>query len=168
LGLDDRGGGAVGGPRLGQQQTNLGQLGDQANSARRTQVINTEVFSLNGWDNVAVSMHGGDWVHVAGKFLDENDQVVPNSEFGVYTGKTVYLSPLPSGKYKLQYNVNWRTPSTASPTFTVQVRQDVPHRSQLFWLGLGIMGLPVCIMLHHWFFDARRWSNSDFSPYSSG
>jgi hypothetical protein len=132
-----------------------------------SKVINTDPFQINGWDNVAINVHGTQWVHVSGKFIDEKGQAVAGSDFGVYTGETVYLSPLPSGKYHLQYNANWQNPSLASPSFTVQVRQDVPHFSHIFWLGLGVMGLPFCILIHHWIFDARRWSNSDYSPYSS-
>jgi hypothetical protein len=129
--------------------------------------VNTEPFDIKGGDNLAINVHGTQWVHVAGKFLDDKDQPVPNSEFGVYTGKTVYLTALPRGKYHLQFNTTWKTSTTASPSFTVQVRQDVPHFSQIFWLGVGIMGFPICVMLHHWTFSARRWKDSDYSPYSS-
>jgi hypothetical protein len=130
-------------------------------------VINTAPFQIRGGDNIAINVHATQWVHVAGKFIDDKGQPAANSDFGVYTGETVYLSSLPSGTYHLQYNVSWQNYASASPSFTVQVRQDVPHFSHIFWLGMGIMALPFCILIHHWIFDARRWSNSDFSPYNS-
>ena len=132
-----------------------------------SRVVNSQPFDLRGGDNIAINVTAGDWVHVGGKFIDEKGQPVPGSDFGVYRGKTVYLPALPSGKYHLQFTTTWRTGVSASPSFKVQVRQDVPHFSHVFWLGVGIMALPICVMIHHWTFDARRWKDSDFSPYST-
>ncbi len=147
------------------KKTKVVEKTEQLQPAART--VNTEPFQIKGGDNVAINVYGTQWVHIDGKFIDEKSQPVPNSDFGVHTGKTVFLSSLPSGKYHLQYTANWQNSSLPSPSFTVRVHQDVPHFAHVFWLGLGIMGLPFCIMIHHWIFDAKRWSNSDFSPYSS-
>jgi hypothetical protein len=132
-----------------------------------SRVLVSTPFEFQGRGNLAVSVTGTEWVHAAGKFLDDKGQPVPGSEFGVYTGKTVYLSALPAGTYHLQFTTTWKTTTAASPSFAVEVRQDVWHFSQFFWLGLGIMGLPLCVVLHNWSFDARRWKDSDFSPYST-
>jgi hypothetical protein len=85
----------------------------------------------------------------------------------VNTGKKVYLNALPGGKYKLQFQTSWRTMTSASPNFVLTVKQDVPHFSQIFWLGVGIMILPVSVLIHHMTFSIRRWQESDYSPWQT-
>jgi len=130
--------------------------------------ITTDEFTLKGGDNIAISMNNAPWIHAEGKFLDAGGKAVPNSEFGVYSGKTVYLDALPGGKYKLQCTMKWKTMTSASPSFRLTVQQDVPHFSHIFWLFAGIMALPVCVMFHHLSFSARRWKDSDYSPFNTG
>ena len=130
-------------------------------------VITSEELEIKGGDNIAIKLTAADWVHAEGKFLDEQDRIVPGSEFGVSSGKTVYLDALPGGKYKVQIQTSWRTTTSASPNFALTVKQDVPHFSHIFWLGLGIMILPLGVMIHHITFSVRRWQESDYGPWQT-
>ncbi len=126
--------------------------------------------SIESGKNIAVSLGGTQWVHIAGKLLEQTDNTpIPGSEFGVFTDKTVYLDALPPGEYNLEFYTTWRnaTSITSSPTFWVTIKQDVPHFSQMFWLFAGVMVIPFCVLLHHGSFDTRRWKDSDFSPYNT-
>ena len=100
-------------------------------------------------------------------FSIQTTKPVPGSEFGVNSGKVVYLDALPGGKYKLQFQTKWKTMTSASPNFTVHVRQDVPHFSHIFWLFVGVMILPAAVMVHHISFSMRRWKDSDYSPWQT-
>ena len=127
----------------------------------------TEPFKLEGGDNICVNVNCFQWVYLDGEFINEKGEVPSNGKFGVSSGKKVYLEALPGGTYKMRFNATWKTMTSPSPSFTVEVRQDVPHFSQVFWLGLGIMLLPVGVMIHHVTFSARRWQDSDYSPFNT-
>jgi len=132
-----------------------------------SKVFASDEFNIEGGDNIAVSVTAHQWVHVEGKFINEKGRPQPDSDFGVYTGKTVYLPALPEGKYRMQIRSKWKSLSKGSPTFSVIVKQDVPHFSHIFWLGVGIMILPLGVIFHHLSFSARRWQDSDYSPFNT-
>jgi len=51
---------------------------------------------------------------------------------------------------------------------TVTVRQGVPHISHLFLLFAALAVIPIGMAIHQITFEGRRWSESDYSPYSTG
>lgn len=136
----------------------------------QSKVVDSDSIPIDGGDNISIYVRSSQWVYISGSFVDDKGQKVPGSDFGVYSGKTVYLSALGTDKnkkYKLQFTSKWKTMTSASPSFSVIVKQDVPHFSHIFLLGVGIMVIPVGVMFHHFSFNTRRWQDSDFSPYST-
>ncbi len=97
--------------------------------------FNSEPFEIKGGGNMAINVHGTEWVYVSGLFLDDKDKPVPDSDFGVYTGETVYLSALPAGKYHLQLNSKWKNSSAASPSFAVESGRMCPTFLDYFGWG---------------------------------
>lgn len=132
-----------------------------------SRIVDSDLFPIEGGENISIYVRGTQWVYVDGSFIDEQGKKVPGSEFGVYSGKTVYLPALAEGKYKMQFSTRWKTMTSASPSFSVIVKQDVPHFSHVFWLGVAIMVIPVGVIFHHFSFSTRRWQDSDFSPFNS-
>ncbi len=118
-------------------------------------------MNIKGGKNVKVSCRSSHYLYVAGQF--HNDQTEKLYSFGLAAKESVYLSALPEGHYTIRLNPQWQATSTS---FGINVEQGVPRISHLVLLLVALAIVPVCIGIHHFSFEARRWSESDYSPYS--
>jgi hypothetical protein len=60
------------------------------------------------------------------------------------------------------------TKRTQPTQFSISVQQGVPHWSHLVFLIVGLSIIPIGTAIHHMSFEARRWQDSDYSPFHSG
>lgn len=76
-----------------------------------------------------------------------------------------YISNVPSGNYRLLFDVDaGEFPKGTPVNLSLNVKNDVPNWSNL-WIILGlIMTYPLFMVLRHWNFEAKRWSESDCAP----
>ncbi|MBO9702400.1 MAG: DUF4178 domain-containing protein [Sporocytophaga sp.] len=85
------------------------------------------------------------------------------SEGQNYTDNT--LSSIPAGKYHL--NIFPATPPDGGPGyFQLKLTQDVSMLSNFFITLLIALIFPIALWISISSFEAQRWMNSDFSPYS--
>lgn len=118
-------------------------------------------FELAGYRNVRVSVSGTPWVYVDGQLFNESTKAV--TEFGVPSGRSVYLSALPAGKYTLRVRGHWEQSSTNNASFTVTVRQGVFRAGYVVALLIGLGLIPAGVAAYHLAFESMRWSESDFA-----
>ncbi len=82
------------------------------------------------------------------------------------TSDNAYLSAMPAGKYILGLDIRWEKIQQPM-TVTVKVEQGVMNSGYII-LALGLLSiLPFIVMIYHFNFSAKRWKDSDFSPYQS-
>lgn len=121
------------------------------------------------------------WVSVEGDLIDEETGLVQAFDVpveyyhGVDGGESwseggqsadVYLSALPAGKYTLRLDIQ-REKVQQPLTVDVVVEQGVPHLLPWFLTLLALSAFPLLLLGYHWYFEAQRWKDSDYSPYSS-
>jgi len=142
----------------------------------------SEPFELHGRHNLKIDVNApveNSWIGVEGTLIhDDSDITQP---FGMivehYSGiedgerwsegsrsATIYLSAVPSGKYRLRLAFEG-APGGIHPTVNVSLTQGV-HRLRNFFVVLGVLAvIPVCVLFYHWYFERRRWEDSDYSPF---
>jgi Domain of unknown function (DUF4178) len=80
------------------------------------------------------------------------------------TTAEAFISQIPGGQYHLNIYPEF---SFSSHEFFIQVRRDVPTLSN-FWVTLIVLALfPAGFLARKRYLEGRRWSESDYSPYSS-
>ncbi|MEE3373219.1 MAG: DUF4178 domain-containing protein [Planctomycetota bacterium] len=144
----------------------------------------SEPFRLNPGQNIRIRCRAktvnNSWAYVDGHLYNEGTGVVVpfGVEMSYYHGvdggeswsegslsSSVFLSAVPAGTYSLRLSAQRSSPKTAS--IGVEIHQGVPSWTTTFLLlgaVLALVAYPVC----RWYmFEAARWSDSDYSPYSS-
>jgi hypothetical protein len=153
-------------------------------SADDSQVRFSEPFELRARQNIRISAAAivdNSWVDVQGDVInnDTNESqgfAVPIEYYhGVEdgeswtegkTGDKAYLSAMPAGQYILGLDIRWEKIQQPM-TVTVKVEQGVMSGGYLI-LAMFLLSLPpFLVMLYHFNFSAKRWKDSDFSPYQS-
>jgi hypothetical protein len=153
-------------------------------NADDSQVRFSEPFDLQGRQNIRVSATAivdNSWVDVQGDIInnDTNESqgfAVPIEYYhGVDEGESwsegktsdnAYLSAMPAGKYILGLDIRWEKIQQPM-TVTVRVEQGVMNGGYIF-LALFLLTVPpFLVMIYHFNFSAKRWKDSDFSPYQS-
>jgi hypothetical protein len=75
-----------------------------------------------------------------------------------------FLSSIPSGRYHINIYPEF---SGISNSFTMTVKRDVPVSSNFYITCLGLAVFPIFYFLRKRYREQKRWSDSDYSPYSS-
>jgi hypothetical protein len=75
-----------------------------------------------------------------------------------------FISEVPGGKYHLNIYPEF---SGVTHEFTVTVRRDVPTLSNFFITLVALCLFPAFYFLRKQILEQRRWSESDYSPYSN-
>ena len=82
---------------------------------------------------------------------------------GSQTGEA-FLSKIPAGRYHLNIYPEF---SFSNQTFSVVVRRDVPMYVNFFIACIGFLLFPLFYFIRRHYREQKRWSESDYSPYSS-
>ncbi len=161
------------------------------------QVFFTQPFALAGGDNVELHVDApldNEWMFVGVDLVNTETGAFEMAEVELdrWSGYTdgeswvegapsasVFLGAQPEGTYVVRLEVQrgtsggQRTAASRSPylavrPLTVTVRQDV-FRWEHFGLAFGLIGLPGAIAgLLAWWFERRRWKDSEFAPRGLG
>ena len=120
-----------------------------------------------------------DWFFSQFTLVNENDKTEYNftKEVEYYSGVDegtswsegsrsgeAFLSKIPAGRYHLNIYPEF---SPRNQTFSVVVRRDIPMYSNFFIVCLGFLVFPVFYFIRRNYREQKRWSESDYSPYSS-
>ena len=148
--------------------------------AKGVSFFTEEPVSVAGGKNFRVTLESpvnNSWVYLAGDIFNEETGLVQpfDAEVAYYSGysggerwsegrrvKRRFVSSLPKGDYTLRFNFTWANmhmPTTAKVT----IEQGVPRILHVVLLMVGLAIVPIGVMFHHGAFEARRWSESDFS-----
>ncbi|HZY85439.1 MAG TPA: DUF4178 domain-containing protein [Gemmataceae bacterium] len=122
---------------------------------------------LRGGENVKITLTSKSyhsWVHVDGELGRAG---APGREtFSVTAGRgrssAVYLSALPAGSYALHLDFRWET-AQAEADAAVRVQQGVAHPLPFFLALLPLAAVPFVVGLYHFYFETRRWHDSNLS-----
>jgi hypothetical protein len=149
-----------------------------------SQVRFSDSFDLNARQNIRISATANvdnSWVDIQGDVInnDTNESQgfsVPIEYYhGVDQGESwsegktsdnAYLSAMPAGKYILGLDIRWEK-FQQPMTVTVKVEQGVMNGGYFIIALLLLTIPPFFVMLYHFSFSAKRWKDSDFSPYQS-
>jgi hypothetical protein len=153
-------------------------------NADDSQVRFSEPFELRSRQNIRISAAANvdnSWVDIQGDVInnDTNESqgfAVPIEYYhGVEDGESwtegkagdnTYLSAMPAGQYILGLDIRWEKIQQPM-TVTVKVEQGVMSGGYLI-LAMFLLSLPpFLVMIYHFNFSAKRWKDSDFSPYQS-
>ena len=119
-----------------------------------------------------------DWFFSQFTLVNENDNTEYNfaKEVEYYSGVDdgtswtegsrsgeAFLSKIPAGRYHLNIYPEF---SPSNQTFSVVVRRDVPMYSNFFIVCLGFLIFPVFYFIRRNYREQKRWSESDYAPYS--
>ena len=120
-----------------------------------------------------------DWFFSQFTLVNENDKTEYNftKEVEYYSGVDdgtswsegsrsgeAFLSRIPAGKYHLNIYPEF---SPRNQTFSVVVRRDIPMYSNFFVVCLGFLTFPAFYFIRRHYREQKRWSESDYAPYSS-
>jgi len=161
------------------QNPAAGQISDTATTH------SSAPFDIPGsMGNLAVDLQApvqNDWLETSIELVEESSQKTFQFEQGVeyYYGtdsdgswseggqsSDVLLSSVPGGRYRLVVQPAAAAALAREKSFTVRLRRNVPVWSNYF-LGLLLLSIyPLCLWMKSRSFEARRWSESDFSPYA--
>jgi len=75
-----------------------------------------------------------------------------------------FLSRIPSGKYHINIYPEF---SGTNGSFTVTVRRGAPMYSNFFVTSIAMAIFPVFYFIRRRYREQKRWSDSDYSPYST-
>ncbi len=119
-----------------------------------------------------------DWFYGDFTLVDEGDQTEYNFSkeveyyYGTEGGETwsegtkqeeAFLSKVPEGNYHINIYPEF---SNTNNQFSITVVRDVPNVSNM-WITLIIISLfPVFYFIRRHHIESKRWSDSDYSPYS--
>jgi lysine biosynthesis protein LysW len=158
---------------------------DRTRDPEKPQVEFTEPFDLRARENLLVTVRAevsNSWVDVEGDLIqEEGDLVQPFSVpvqyyWGTEDGEgweegkkedNVYLSSLPSGNYRMRLEfVTERSPTPVPPVAVrVRLEQGCPHMWTWLLAVLALSVIPALVGVYHFWFERRRWEDSDFSPF---
>jgi hypothetical protein len=157
---------------------------DKLPNADGTQAVFSLPFKLAGRKNIGITAGANvdnSWMYFEGDLINQDTGLVqPFSlpvqyyhgvdEDGVWTEgaqtTTTYLSALPEGTYSLRLEGQWEQWQQQSPSLNVRIVQGVP-RAIYFWIALGLVTIiPLFALIRRQMFEAGRWKDSDYSPYS--
>ena len=122
-------------------------------------------LKIAGGENIRIQCKSTPWCYVSGELYGTSTHKL--HKFGVQDGKSVFMSAVPAGEYTLKMNPQWPTKQPENMSFKIAIHQGVPRMLHLMLLILGIAIIPLFVAFHHYKFAAGRWSDSDYSPYSS-
>jgi hypothetical protein len=154
-------------------------------NADGTQTVFSEPFQLAGRKNIGITA-GADvdnsWVYFEGDLINQDTGLVQPFSLpvqfyhGVDDGETwadgaqtttTFLSALPAGTYTMRLEGQWEQWSQQSPSLHVRIVQGVP-RGIYFWIALGLISIiPIFSVIRRQMFEAQRWKDSEYSPYST-
>lgn len=81
---------------------------------------------------------------------------------------SVFMPQVPGGKYYMNLDIDNGGNTTVGPkTFSVTVRRDVPTYNNYLWCLVLLSLYPIYAWLASRTVEVNRWSDSDFSPYTS-
>lgn len=153
-------------------------------NAEGTQVVFSDQLELQGRRNIkvyALSPVDNSWIYVAGDLVNDETGLVQTFELPIEyyhgvedgeswsegsTSRTTYLSALPAGKYTLRLEAQWERWQQPA-TVTVQIEQGAVSGFNAVAAIVVLSIIPIIILLWHWMFERRRWSESMFGGGSS-
>lgn len=139
-----------------------------------------------GTANVEVRLQApvsNDWMEASIALVDDATQQSLDFEQGVeyYFGRdsdgpwtegsdtsSILLSSIPGGRYHLVVQPTPSSARSAVRSFRVTLRRDVIVWSNYVTAMLLLFPYPLYAWMRNRSFEAARWADSDFSPYSSG
>jgi hypothetical protein len=149
-----------------------------------SQVKFSDPFELKGRKNVVVSASASvdnSWVEIQGDLINQaTDESQPFTllieyYYGVEDGESwsegsrspnVHLSALPAGTYILGLEARWEK-FQQPMAVTVRVEQGVFNGGYIVLILFFLSLFPIVMLIYHWRFEARRWEDSDYSPFQS-
>jgi hypothetical protein len=153
-------------------------------SLEDSQVRFSEPFELKGRKNVVITAAASvdnSWVEIEGDLInqatDESEAFSLPVEYysGVEDGESwsegnrspdVYLSAQPAGTYILGFEARWEK-FQQPMAVTVRVEQGVFNGGYIVLILFLLSLFPIVMLIYHWRFEAKRWADSDYSPYQS-
>lgn len=157
---------------------------DPIKSQDDSQVRFTEPFELKGRRNIVVTAAASvdnSWVEIDGDLInqatDESEAFTLPIEYyyGVDDGESwsegsrspdIYLSAQPAGTYILGFEARWEK-FQQPMAVTIRVEQGVFNGGYIVLVLILLSLFPIVMLIYHWRFEARRWADSDYSPYQS-
>ena len=146
-------------------------------------VLVTPSFTLaNGPKSLEVLLYApldNDWFFSEFSLISESDGTEYNftKEVAYYAGvddgyawsegsqtAEAFLSQIPAGTYHLNIYPEF---SFNNQAFSIVVRHDVPMFVNFFITCFGLLVVPLTYYLRRHYRETSRWSESDYSPYSS-
>jgi hypothetical protein len=159
-----------------QGQYRQGELTDQ-------KFFKTESFNLTGYSkSVEIDLWApinNDWF--AGEFslINETDgtEYVFTKEIEFYAGSEdgyawtegekygeAFISAVPEGRYHVNIYPEF---SGSNQEFTIRVIRDVPTNMNFFLTAVALALVPIIVAIRRRIVEAKRWKDSDYSPYHS-
>lgn len=159
------------------------------------QPVVTPPFKLrHGLSNVSLQLTApvqNTWLEIGGDLVneksgesysfDETVEYYSGNDGGEYWSEGQgrqqdLLSSIPDGTYHLDFTAKAAGPGETSRyvhiapdmDYTLTIFRKVPTWSNFLWAFLWLSLLPLWAWWRKQSFELNRWSNSDFSPYSSG
>jgi uncharacterized protein YdeI (BOF family) len=157
---------------------------DPIKSLDDSQVKFSDPFELQGRKNVVVTASASvdnSWVEVEGDLInqatDESQSFSLPVEYysGVEDGESwsegnrspdAFLSAQPAGTYILGFEARWEK-FQQPMAVTVRVEQGIFNGGYVVLLLFFLSLFPIVMLIYHWRFEARRWADSDYSPFQS-
>jgi Domain of unknown function (DUF4178) len=149
-----------------------------------SQVKFTDPFELQGHKNIVVTAAASvdnSWVEIQGDLINQaTDESQPFTlpveyYYGVEDGESwsegsrapnVHLSALPAGIYILGFEARWEK-FQQPMAVTIRVEQGVFNGGYIVLVLFFLSLFPIVMLIYHWRFEARRWEDSDYSPFQS-
>jgi hypothetical protein len=75
-----------------------------------------------------------------------------------------FLSRIPPGKYHINIYPEF---SGINNSFTITIKRDVPMSSNFYITCIALAIFPIFYFLRNRYREQKRWSDSDYSPYST-
>lgn len=160
----------------------LYQMYDKA-QMKDQKMIATESFTLEGdMKSVEIEVYApitNDWFFAEFSLINEQDGTEYNftKDIEYYHGQEdgeswaegeqrgeAFLSQIPGGKYHINIYPEF---SMLNHEFNIIVKRDVPTASNFFIVLIVLILFPVGYYIRKHILERRRWSDSEYSPYSS-
>jgi hypothetical protein len=145
-----------------------------------SKTFDSSPFELDGTRNVMIegfSNVSNSWVYVGGVLFNVDTGLVQPFSMPIeyYFGsdwkegsrrRRVYLPAVPPGRYTLNFQAEWDQ-KAASPDLQLTVRHGVMHKLHFILALIALSIIPIIVGFKKLGFEARRWSESDFSDFQS-